>query len=95
MDRFIIKYARELRDQGHKEYAKLSLHLVGLVCLWMSSKLEDIIPIFISQVVKDAGHDKFTKEEIIAQEALIFKTLGCKLYSNDIYLGAMTIFKDI
>lgn len=95
MDRFIVKYASHLRSAENRESAIISYHLVGLVSLWMSSKLEDVIPIFISQVIKDAGHDKFSKDEVLAQESLILKILNFKLYSNDIYLRAMTSLKEI
>lgn len=48
MDRFIHKLAQERWSSAQNEFPKFNYHLVGLVCIWLSSKLEDIVPIFIS-----------------------------------------------
>lgn len=37
------------------------LHLYGLTSIFISSKLNDYVPIFLSQIIEDAGHNKFTK----------------------------------
>ena len=44
------------------------LHLIGLVSVYISSKFEDVIPIRMANVLKDAGHEKFAKNNILLME---------------------------
>lgn len=53
MDRFIFQYSRIVKEGDGQcpfssEGYRFDFHKVGLVCIWISSKLEDIIPIYIS-----------------------------------------------
>jgi hypothetical protein len=41
------------------------LHLYGVVSLFLSSKVEDVVPMFMKEIVRDATHGKFTPKEII------------------------------
>ena len=63
---------------------KKDLHLYGLVSCFVASKLEDRKCIKMSEVLKEAGHGKFTKEEIIIAEKDIYTTLNYCLISNSL-----------
>lgn len=47
---------------------KKDLHLYGLVSCFIASKLEDRKCIRMNEVLKEAGHGKFTRQEIILAE---------------------------
>eukprot|EP00347_Sterkiella_histriomuscorum_P016728 403352079 len=79
-------------DQIHVFEGK-QFHLLGMTALWMASKLQDLIPIFLSQVVKDAGHNKYSRDDIISMERDIGKCLEFKLLDLTIYEESMTIMK--
>ena len=34
-------------------------HLIGLCSLFISSKIEDVVPIRMKNILRDAGHNKF------------------------------------
>ena len=44
------------------------MHCLGLVSILMSSKLEDVKPIHMNQILDDAGHNKFSKDQILEKE---------------------------
>jgi hypothetical protein len=56
MDRYSIGKA-----QDKVKLARSDLHLIGLVSVYISSKFEDVIPIHMDNILKDAGHGKFTQ----------------------------------
>lgn len=56
MDRFF-----SVKQKRKQSVDKEELHLVGLTAILLSSKLEDVKPIYMSQIVQDAGHKKFSK----------------------------------
>lgn len=41
---------------------KETLHLYGLTAIFIASKLEDIIPIRLGAIIRDAAHNKYTKD---------------------------------
>ena len=53
-DNIIVK-----RDQAH---------LIGLTCLFIASKFEDLVPIRMKQMIKDASHLKYSARDIISSE---------------------------
>ena len=58
------------------------LHKIGLASILISSKLEDIIPIYMKEIVTDAGHEKFTKDDILETERIILQTLEFKVLTE-------------
>jgi hypothetical protein len=36
------------------------LHLVGIVCMFIASKYEEVVPILLNTLIHKIGHDKFT-----------------------------------
>jgi hypothetical protein len=47
---------------------KGDLHLIGIASIFISSKYEDVIPIYLDEIVNEACHNKFTNQEIIKYE---------------------------
>jgi hypothetical protein len=47
---------------------KSQLHLIGLSSIFISSKYEDVIPIHMDQIIRDAGHKKYSREDIVEME---------------------------
>ena len=54
-------YFAKQRMNGYK-IPKAELHLIGIVAIMISSKLEDVIPIFMDQIIEDACHGKYTRQ---------------------------------
>jgi hypothetical protein len=48
------------------------LHLYGLVTCFISSKLEELYPIRMEQILYEAGHGKFSHVEILSAEKKIY-----------------------
>jgi hypothetical protein len=54
---------------------RTSLHQLGLVSVLISSKFEDVKPIRMNQILRDAGHSKFKLDEILEWEKRVLYTL--------------------
>eukprot|EP00347_Sterkiella_histriomuscorum_P018699 403344513 len=96
LDRFIVESMRLFYKQDYsenKEIEELDFHLLGLTCLWISSKLEDVKPVFLKQVLQDAAHNKYTQTEVLAMERKICQVLQFKLNEITTYECTMIALK--
>ena len=73
MDCYISKSQKILYDED--------IHLIGLTCIYISSKVEDIIPLRMSHIVKSLGHMTFNEKEIMEKEREIIKTIDFDLFT--------------
>ncbi|CDW83234.1 UNKNOWN [Stylonychia lemnae] len=68
MDRCFSELSKKMKNTGGMASSQptyqVDLHLIGLTCIWISSKLEDVIPISLREIVKDASHFKYSNDEI-------------------------------
>jgi hypothetical protein len=53
-----------------------SVYLTGMVCMFIATKYEDVSPLLMNTVVNKLGQGKFSREQIMAEEAKILKVLG-------------------
>lgn len=85
-------------QKAKKKYNEKDLHLIGLVSMYLSSKMEDIIPLHMVHIKKKIGHDKFTENQIIMMERDIINTFDwdivfittydvVKIYLSDFYVN--------
>ena len=70
MDRFF-----EVSGTEGEIVDRSGLHQLGLVSVLISSKFEDVKPVRMSQILRDAGHLKFRHDEILEWEKRILRTL--------------------
>lgn len=77
-------YFKKQKDIG-VNIPKSELHMVGIVSIMLSSKLEDVIPIFMDQIIEDACHGKYSRPQIVEQEAKVIKALQFKFQRMNIY----------
>ena len=74
MDKFIFKYNKKvLKDEN--------IHLIGIVCIYIASKVYDLIPLQMDNIVHQIGHDKFSQKEILIMERKIIKTLNFDVFA--------------
>ena len=71
----------------------VELHLLGIVCMFISSKLCEVFPIRLARIVEDIGKNKFSKEVILGLERHVLRTIGFKMYHSTIHCFSSTIFK--
>lgn len=62
---------------------------------YISSKVEDIIPLRMSHIVKSLGHSTFDSKTIIKKEREIIKTIDFDLFTAGTYDYIMTFFFDL
>lgn len=60
-------------DHTTKICNETDLHKIGLVSVYLASKMEDIIPLHMVHIKTKLGHDKFSAEEIIDLEKDMLK----------------------
>jgi hypothetical protein len=58
-----------------------SMHLLGLVSIFLSLKYQDSTILYMKTFVEKVGHDRFPKEEIVKKEQDILKSLEFKIRS--------------
>lgn len=68
MDRYF-----ELKNLHNEKLDKSELHEIGLVAILIATKFEDVVPLQLDQILKDAGHSKFHKEDILTREIDVLK----------------------
>ena len=71
MDRYFDAY-----NKNSKSLELHDLHLIGMTCMFIASKFNDIVPLFMKTVFAKIGHSKIPIETIRAKELDILRTLG-------------------
>ncbi len=64
-----------------KKLNNKDVHLIGLTCIFIASKYEDIIPFSMKNILCDIGKNKFTKKQILMKEKEILKTINFDIIS--------------
>jgi hypothetical protein len=73
MDKFIYHYKKKvLKDEN--------IHLIGIVSLYIASKVYDLIPIQLDNIIHQIGHDQFSQKEILNLERKIIKTIDFDVF---------------
>jgi hypothetical protein len=52
------------------------LHIIGIVCMFVASKVEDVDALRMSHAREKIGHSKFTLREIASTEGAVLRKLG-------------------
>ena len=87
MDCFFARTKKKLVDED--------IHLIGLTCIYISSKVEDIVPLRMSHIAKSIGHNTFKEKQIIKKEREIIETIDFDLFTAGAYDYIMTFFYDL
>ena len=66
-------------QKTNKKYNFREFQLIGMVSIYMASKMEDIIPLHMCHIKTKIGKDKYTKEQIDLMERDILKVLNWDL----------------
>ena len=74
MDRFLNAMHEEKRSVPLHD-----LHLLGVTCMFMASKYEDVYPLLMKTVFNKIGHKKIQVETIKNKEVEILKALSFKI----------------
>jgi len=61
------------------------VHLTGMTCLYIASKMEDIIPLRMSHVKSKIGHNKFSEKDIRKKEKTILETINFDIISTSTF----------
>ena len=81
-------------QKAPKKFNENDIHLIGMVSMYMASKMEDIIPLHMVHIKTKIGHDKFTQNEIIMMERDILKVLNWDIILITIYDVVKTFLSD-
>ena len=61
------------------------IHLIGLTCIFIASKIEDLCPFTMKHIVEDLGKNKFKNEKILNKEIEIIQTINFELFNWSTY----------
>lgn len=63
-----------------KQLENENIQIVGVVSLFLASKIEDITPIFMNELKSKVCHDKFTEQKLKDFERIISSTIDYRFY---------------
>lgn len=63
MDKYLLE-----RWDPKQGYSKTFLYLLGIVCILLATKHEEVCPISVKLAYKDLGHCKFSEQMILDME---------------------------
>ena len=87
MDIFIQKTKKIFNNED--------IHLIGITCMFISSKFQEIYPLSLKNFIHKVGHDKFSENEIKTMEYQILSDIGLEvLVSTSVYDFLKTYFYD-
>ena len=58
-----------------------NIHLIGMVSIYIASKVYDLIPIQLDNIIHQIGHDEYNQNEILVMERKIIKTINFDVFS--------------
>eukprot|EP00347_Sterkiella_histriomuscorum_P010606 403375625 len=87
MDRFL-----EAKQKLQICIQKSEVYEIGLVCIYIASKIDNSDHIYIEDLIEQAGHNKFSKKDIINKEIDILQTLQFKIIEESLYSKSMKLF---
>ena len=85
-DKFLLKSKRIIND--------FELQLIAMACIFISSKIEDIIPLHIIHIKKNIGHNLYNENEIAQTEIEILNTLNFDVFCITTYHFIKTFLYD-
>jgi hypothetical protein len=85
-DKFLLKSKRIIDDY--------ELQLIAMSCIFIASKIEDIIPLHIIHIKKNIGHNLFNEKQIIQTEIEILNTLNFDVFCVTTYHFIKTFLYD-
>ena len=78
-----------------KVFHNEDVHLIGITCMFISSKFQEIYPLSLKNIIKKVGHNLFTGDAIKKMEYQILSDIGLDvLVSTSIYDFLKTYFYD-
>lgn len=86
MDMFISKVKGTLSAND--------IHLTGICCMFIASKMEDMIPLRMSLITSKIGHNKFSESTIKKREKLILETINFDVIMTSTYDFIKTFIYD-
>ncbi|EAR88519.2 amine-terminal domain cyclin (macronuclear) [Tetrahymena thermophila SB210] len=76
-------------EKCKQKKSPLDIHLIGVTCIFIASKYEEIYPLRIQIIEERISHNKLSQEQIKQTEAEILNTLDFKLLGTSPYEIAM------
>ena len=77
LDRYLQYTEKNIEDKD--------IHLIGLACIFIASKSEDLFPFQMKHIVEELGKKKFSEEIILRKEIEIIKEIKFELYNWSTY----------
>jgi hypothetical protein len=81
-----------LKHEKNSQTVK-DLHLIGVVSMFIASKLHEVNPIKFSNVIKDISKGKFSREQIKQMEANMLKKVQFKINTPTIFCISNSLFR--
>ena len=87
MDRYISRTKKMLYDND--------IHLIGLTCIYIASKMMDIVPLKLNDISNNIGRGEFPNKDIIYKEKEISMTINYDFIDSGVYDFLMAFFYNL
>ena len=87
MDRYISRTKKMLYDND--------IHLIGLTCIYIASKMMDIVPLKLNDISNNIGRGEFLNKDIIYKEKEISMTINYDFIDAGVYDFLMAFFYNL
>ena len=77
LDRYLQNTKKKIEDKD--------IHLIGLACIFIASKSEDLCPFQMKHIVEELGKNKFKNVNILEKEIDIIQTINFELFNWTTY----------
>lgn len=71
------------------------IHLIGICCIFLASKIEDVLPLSLEIMSVNIAHNKFNLNDIIKEEKEIVKALDMDFIRQNAYDFLLIYFNDL
>ena len=87
-----VQYLDRFLEQTEKEVAQNDIHLLGIAAMFVASKFEDVIPLFMKTMIIRVSHGRLTERQILSAERELCTTLKWKLSSCPTSLEYLNVY---
>ncbi|CAD8057057.1 unnamed protein product [Paramecium primaurelia] len=80
-----VRLMDQYLNQSQKSHVPQDMHLIGVTCMFIACKFEEVQPVKLQIVHEKIAHKKLTKEEIKEKENQIAQALDFKFFGTTLY----------
>ena len=87
-----VQYLDRLLHQSTRNFESKDFHLIGITSMFVASKVQDVVPLYMRTILTKIGHGRLKQHEILDMEKQILQGLKFRLTGCPTSLEFIEIF---